>query len=104
MPPVRPFRRVETPPGPQTQSDWGEFREGDLGDPDGPTTLYAFVMVLSHSLKEAVVWSRSMEQLAWHHVHNEAYRRLGGVAAVNRIDNLKTGVARGCGAWGVVNE
>jgi transposase len=88
MPALRPFRRVETPPGAQTQSDWGEFRRVDLGDPDGPTTLYAFVMVLSHSRKEAVVWSRSMDQLAWHHVHNEAYRRLGGVAAVNRIDNL----------------
>jgi transposase len=103
-PPVRPFRRVETPPGAQSQSDWGEFRRVDLGDPDGPTTLYAFVMVLSHSRKEAVVWSRSMDQLAWHHVHNEAYRRLGGVAAVNRIDNLKTGIARGCGAWGQINE
>jgi hypothetical protein len=103
-PPVRPFRRVETPPGAQTQSDWGEFRRVDLGDPDGPTTVYAFVMVLSHSRKEAVVWSRAMDQLAWHHVHNEAYRRLGGVAAVNRIDNLKTGIAHGCGAWGVINE
>src|SRR6185312_4907831 len=92
-PPVRPFRRVETPPGAQTQSDWGEFRRVDLGDPDGPTTVYAFVMVLSHSRKEAVVWSRSMDQLAWHHVHYEAYRRLGGVAAVNRIDNLKTCIA-----------
>src|SRR5262245_2487848 len=61
-------------------------------------------MVLSHSRKEAVVWSRSMDQLAGHHVHNEAYRRLGGVAAVNRIDNLKTGIARGCGAWGQINE
>ncbi|MHC5537106.1 hypothetical protein ACYOEI_02580 [Singulisphaera rosea] len=61
-------------------------------------------MVLSHSRKEAVVWSRSVDQLAWHHVHNEAYRRLGGVAAVNRIDNLKTGIAHGCGAWGVINE
>jgi transposase len=103
-PPIRPFRRVETPPGAQTQSDWGEFPRLDLGDPDGPTTVYAFVMVLSHSRKEAVVWSRSMDQLAWHHVHNEAYRRLGGVAAVNRIDNLKTGIAHGCGAWGQINE
>ncbi len=103
-PPIRPFRRVETPPGAQSQSDWGEFRRVDLGDPDGPTTVYAFVMVLSHSRKEAVVWSRSMDQLAWHHVHNEAYRRLGGVAAVNRIDNLKTGIAHGCGAWGQINE
>lgn len=104
QPPVRPFRRVETPPGAQTQSDWGEFRRVDLGDSDGPTTVYAFVMVLSHSRKQAVVWSRSMDQLAWHHVHNEAYRRLSGVAAVNRIDNLKTGIAQGCGAWGQINE
>ena len=103
-PPIRPFRRVETPPGAQTQSDWGEFRGVDLGDPQGPTIVYAFVMVLSHSRKEAVVWSRSTDQLAWHHVHNEAYRRLEGVAAVNRIDNLKTGIARGCGAWGQINE
>jgi transposase len=101
---VRPFRRVETPPGAQTQSDWGEFRGVDLSGPEGPTTVYAFVMVLSHSRKHAVVWSRSTDQLAWHRVHNEAYRRLGGGAAVNRIDNLKTGVARGCGAWGQVNE
>jgi transposase len=103
-PAVRPFRRIETPPGAQSQSDWGEFRGVDLGDRDGLATVYAFVMVLSHSRKEAVVWSRSLDQLAWHHVHNEAYRRLGGVAAVNRIDNLKTGIARGCGAWGQINE
>ena len=103
-PRLRPFRRIETPPGAQTQSDWGEFRGVDLGDDESPTTVYAFVMVLSHCRKEAVVWSRSTDQLAWHHVHNEAYRRLGGVAAVNRIDNLKTGIARGCGAWGVIND
>src|SRR5260370_14368609 len=60
-------------------------------------------MVLSHSRKEALVWSRSMEQLAWHRCHNEAYRRLGGVAAVNRIDNLKTGIQSGVGAWGNLN-
>lgn len=99
----RPFRRVETPPGAQSQTDWTEFRGIDIGDAEGPTTLYAFVMALSHSRKEAVIWSRSMDQLAWHRCHNEALRRLGGVAAVNRIDNLKTGVSRGAGAWGEVN-
>jgi len=45
-----------------------------------------------------------MNQLAWHRVHNEAFQRLGGVAAVNRIDNLKTGVAHGSGPWGKLNE
>ncbi|MCP3902646.1 MAG: IS21 family transposase [Planctomycetes bacterium] len=99
----RPFRRIETPPGAQSQTDWMEFRGIDVGDGAGPTTLYGFVMALSHSRQEAVVWSRSMDQLAWHRCHNEAFRRLGGVAAANRIDNLKTGISRGAGAWGEVN-
>lgn len=103
-PPRRPFRRFESPPGAQAQSDWGEFRSIDVGGPEGPTTLYAFVMVLSHSRMEAVVWSPRMDQLAWHHVHNEAFTRLGGVPAVNRIDNLKTGIARGAGWSGEINE
>ena len=102
-PRTRARRRVETPPGAQSQSDWAE-RWVDLGAPEGPVKLYAFVMVLSHSRRTAVIWSRKQDQLSWHHVHNEAYRRLEGVAAVNRIDNLKTGVAHGAGAWGRVNE
>ena len=44
-----------------------------------------------------------MDQLSWHQVHNEAFRRLGGVPAVLRIDNLKTGVVDGAGPWGEVN-
>ena len=34
-PRLQPFRRVETPPGAQTQSDWGEFPGVDLGGPEG---------------------------------------------------------------------
>jgi hypothetical protein len=101
-PRLRPFRRVETPPAAQAQVDWGEFHDIDLGG--GPQTLYGFVLVLSHSRKEALVWCQSMDQLAWHHAHNEALRRLGGVPAVLRIDNLKTGVGQGAGPWGQVNE
>lgn len=100
-PKLRPFRRIETPPAAQTQSDWME----QIIEIDGaPTKLYGFVMTLSHSRMTALVWSQSMNQLAWHHVHNQAFERLGGVAAINRIDNLKTGVARGAGAWGTLNE
>lgn len=101
-PKLRPFRRVETPPGAQAQVDWWECGGVDLGD--GPQTLYAFVMVLSHSRKEAVIWCRRMDQLSWQHAHNEALRRLGGVPAVLRIDNLKTGVASGAGPWGELND
>jgi transposase len=101
-PKLRPFRRVETPPGAQAQVDWWECSSVDIGE--GPQTLYAFVMVLSHSRKEVVVWCRRMDQWSWHHAHNEALRRLGGVPAVLRIDNLKTGVARGAGPWGEIND
>lgn len=101
QPRLRPFRRVETPPGAQGQVDWGEFAGIDLGA--GPETLYGFVLVLSHSRREALIWCRRMDQLAWQHAHNEAFRRLGGVPAVLRIDNLKTGVAWGAGPWGQVN-
>jgi hypothetical protein len=45
-----------------------------------------------------------MDQLAWHHAHTEAFRRLGGIPAVLRIDNLKTGVGAGAGPWGQLNE
>lgn len=102
----RPFRRIETPPAAQSQSDWLE-RKVRLRDRDGCVSLvklYGFVMTLSHSRKTAIIWSESMHQLSWHHVHNEAFRRLGGIAAVNRIDNLKTGVARGGGVWGEINS
>jgi hypothetical protein len=92
---------VETPPGAQTQTDWGEYPAVDLGA--GPEWLSAFVMVLSHSRKPAVVWSRSKNLLAWLWCHNGSYQRLAGVAAVNRVDNVKTAISRGAGAWGEIH-
>ena len=104
-PAKRPFRRIETPPAAQTQSDWMEVEiRMQTGQTVELTKLYGFVMTLSHSRKTAVIWSTRMDQLAWHRVHNEAFQRLGGIAAVNRIDNLKTGVAHGGGCWGEINE
>jgi transposase len=100
-PRLRPYRRVETPAGAQAQVDWGEFDGLDIGA--GKQRLYAFVMVLGHSRKEVLVWCRRMDQLSWHHAHNEAFRRLGGAPAVLRIDNLKTGMGQGAGPWGTIN-
>jgi transposase len=97
----RTYRRVETVPGAQTQTDWAEYPAVDVGQ--GPEPLHGFVMVLSHSRKPAVVWSRSEDQLHWLAAHNGAYRRLQGVAAVNRIDNVKTAIASGAGAWGTIH-
>lgn len=101
-PKLKPFRRVETPPGAQGQVDWAEFPGVDVGK--GPEKLFGFVMSLSHSRKRALVWSSRTDQLGWHHCHNEGFRRLDGVFAVARIDNLKTGIGTGAGPWGEVND
>jgi transposase len=100
-PRLRTYRRVETPPGAQTQTDWGEYPRVDLGA--GAEPLHAFVMALSHSRKPAIVWSRGAKQVDWLSCHNAAYERLGGIAAVNRIDNVKTAIAKGAGAWGTIH-
>lgn len=97
----RTYRRVETVPGAQSQTDWGEFRGVDVGQ--GPEPLSVFVMSLSHSRKTAAVWSRSKDLLSWLACHNRAFERLAGVAAVNRIDNVKTALASGAGPWGTIH-
>jgi transposase len=100
-PRIRTYRRVETPPGAQSQTDWGEYpRVVVAGESQW---LHAFLMVLSHSRKPALIWSLRQDELSWLHCHNESYRRLAGVAAVNRIDNVKTAVVQGAGAWGVIH-
>jgi transposase len=100
-PAKRARRRVETPPGAQAQVDWAEFR----GVPfvDGPRDLYALHMQLSYSRFGAIVWSETKNQLAWLSCHSEALRRIGGVPATMRIDNEKTAMATGAGAWGEVH-
>lgn len=100
-PPIRTYRRVETPPGAQAQTDWGEYPRVDVGA--GLEPLHAFVMVLSHSRKPAIVWSEREDQVSWLACHNGAFRRLGGIPAVNRIDNVRTAIAAGAGAWGVIH-
>jgi transposase len=100
-PKVRARRRVETPPGAQSQVDWAHFPGIIIGGER--CDLYGFRLVLSHSRYAPVVWSTGKDQLAWHRCHNEALRRAGGVTATIRVDNEKTAVVRGAGAWGVIN-
>jgi transposase len=101
-PKIRTWRRVETVAGAQSQTDWGEYPRVVVSGEHN--WLHAFVMTLSHSRMPAVVWAQSSDQLSWHACHNKAFIRLGGIPAVNRIDNLKTGIATGAGAWGVINQ
>lgn len=98
----RARRRVETPPGAQAQVDWAVFPRVSVGN--DVKTLNAFHMTLSHSRHSVVIWSERQDQLSWLWCHNRAFERLGGVAAVVRVDNTRTAVVRGAGPWGELNE
>jgi transposase len=97
----RARRRIETPPGAQGQADWAHFPGVLIAGQQ--LELLAFHLRLSHSRKDAVVWSRRKDQLSWLHAHNESFRRLEGVPATLRVDNEKTAVIHGAGAWGEIN-
>ena len=100
-PAIRARRRVETPAGAQAQVDWAEYPGMVLGGE--AVDLVALIVTLSWSRKRAVVWARSKDMLSWQACHTACLRRLGGVPAVLRIDNVKTGIVQGAGSWGVVN-
>ena len=101
-PPKRARRRMETPPGAQAQVDWAQFPRLVIGGQ--AVTLHAFHLVLSHSRFGAVVWMPAEDSLCWLAAHNAAFERIGGIPAVLRVDNTKTAVVRGAGAWGQLNE
>jgi transposase len=100
-PPIRARRRVETPAGAQSQVDWAHFPGVIVAGEQ--TDLLAFHMTLSHSRYEATVWSPRKDMLAWLNCHTEGFKRVGGVSATVRVDNEKTAVSRGAGAWGTIN-
>ena len=99
-PPVQAVRRVELPPGVQAQHDWFEDRVV-VGEERVP--LYGLLGTLSFSRGTFVWVSPSMSQLAWQSGHLALFRRYGGTPLWVRIDNLKTGVARGAGPTAVLN-
>ena len=102
-PAVRPVRRIETRPGTQAQVDWA-IRKVFVHELGGITPLNALLMTLSHSRLNPVRFYRDQTQLSWLDGHNHALRFLGGVPLTLRIDNLKTGVKRGAGAWAELND
>ena len=102
-PKLRPVRRVETRPGTQAQVDWGT-RKIFVHELGGIAPLKAFLMTLSHSRMNPIRCYLDETQLSWLDGHNHALSYLGGVPLTLRIDNLKTGVKRGAGAWAIPND
>lgn len=100
-PKIRARRRVELMPGAQAQADWADYPGTIVGGES--VYLREFRLVLSHSRGAASVWSLAKDQLSWIACHTAALLRLGGVPAIIRVDNEKTAVVKGAGAWGVIN-
>jgi len=98
--PVQAVRRVETPPGVQAQHDWFDITVRIAGAVE---PLHGLIGTLAHSLADFTWMSRTTTQVAWQTGHLALFRRYGGVPLWVRIDNLKTGVARGAGPTAVVN-
>ena len=101
-PAKRARRRVETPPGAQAQLDWADWPRVRIAGRE--VYAYEFHMKLSFSRFGARVWAPRKDQLSWKSVHNDAFRRIGGVPAVARMDNEKTVMSRGAGPWGEINR
>jgi transposase len=97
----RARRRVETPPGAQAQVDWAEWPCVSIAG--RAVYAYEFHLRLSHSRYGVRVWAPRKDQLSWHAAHNEAFRQIEGIPATVRVDNEKTAVSRGAGAWGELN-
>ncbi len=89
---------METPPGAQAQAGWTAFPRVSVGGVH--RDLVAFLMQLSFSRGRAPVWRDRKHVLAWLTVHNGAFTRLGGVPATVPINDEKTVVVTGAGAWG----
>lgn len=100
-PPKRARRRIETPPGAQAQADWAHFPGIWLGGRQ--RELLAFLLQLSYSRFDALIWAERKHLMSWIAVHNAAFERLGGIPATVRVDNEKTAVVHGAGAWGTLH-
>ena len=86
-------RRFETPPGHQSQVDWGDL--GDITQPEGERhKLNAFVMTLGHSRAMFADIAQDQKLPAFLRMHEAAFASLGGICQEILYDNTKTVVIR----------
>jgi transposase len=78
-------RRFETPPGRQAQVDWVVL--GDIATPQGPRTLYGFVLTLGYSRAMYLEATCDTSVLSFLQLHERAFAYLGGVPEEILYDN-----------------
>jgi len=83
---------IETPPGREAQVDYGEgpmVRHPETGK-YRRTRLFVLTLGFSRKSVRLLLWKSSSR--TWAELHEQAFRRLGGVTATVVLDNLKEGV------------
>jgi transposase len=83
---------IVTAPGEEAQVDYGEGPLVRAPEGGGHRRTRLFVLTLGHSRKSVwlLCWKSSAKQ--WCQLHEDAFRRLGGVPRLVVLDNLKEGV------------
>ncbi len=84
--------RFETPPGEESQVDYGEgapTRDPRTGKYRKPR-LFVMTLGMSRSMFPTVLWKSSKQ--IWAELHEEAFAHFGGATRIVRPDNLKEGV------------
>ncbi len=85
---------IETAPGEEAQVDYGEGPMAKNPETGKYRRTRLFVMTLGFSRKTVrlLIWKSSSE--AWARLHEQSFRRLGGVTKTVVLDNLKEGVLK----------
>jgi len=88
------FVRIETAPGDEAQVDFGSA--GRMVDPRTGELkkAWAFVMTLSHSRHQYVVFVFDQKVTTWLRCHREAFEYFGGVPKKIVLDNLKSAIVK----------
>jgi transposase len=85
---------IETPPGEESQVDYGDgpmVRHPDTGK---YRRTRLFVMTLGYSRKAVRLLTFRSSSRTWAELHETAFRRLGGATRIVVLDNLKEGVIK----------
>jgi transposase len=96
--------RIETPPGVLLQVDWKEDMAVQFARPDNWVKIHALCFSLSFSRKMVVFVSDTRNLPTFLRLHDQAFRKFGGLSRYIRTDCLKSAIVRWKGEKSILNE